>query len=94
VLHSNSGFHQILLKESDIKKTAFSIDNGKYELTRLPFGLKNAQSIFQGVLDDVLHEHIGKICFIDDIIIKREVEFLGFVVSDKGIETSPTNSNT
>jgi len=26
-----SGFHQILMKESDVEKTSFSINNGKYE---------------------------------------------------------------
>lgn len=125
VLDLKSGFHQIQLKESDIEKTAFSINNGKYEFTRLPFGLKNAPSIFQRALDDILREHIGKICYIyiDDIIVfsqdeethcknldlifdtlnaanikcqldkceffKNKVEFLGFVISDKGIETNP-----
>ena len=66
-----SGFHQIRLAEKDIEKTAFSINNGKYEFLRLPFGLKNAPSIFQRVMDDVLREHIGKIChvYIDDIIV-------------------------
>ena len=66
-----SGFHQIPVSEKDIEKTAFSVNNGKYEFIRLPFGLKNAPSIFQRVMDDVLREHIGKIChvYIDDIII-------------------------
>lgn len=125
VLDLKSGFHQIPLKESDVEKTAFSVNNGKYEFTRLPFGLKNAPSIFQRALDDILREHIGKICYIyiDDIIVfspdaethsknlekifetlnnanikcqldkcefyKNKVEFLGFVISDKGIETNP-----
>ena len=79
VVDLKSGFHQILLKESDIEKTAFSINNGKYEFVRLPFGLKNAPSIFQRTLDDILREHIGKRCYvyIDDIIIfgKDEKEF-------------------
>ncbi len=71
VLDLKSGFHQIPLVESDVAKTAFSVNNGKYEFTRLPFGLKNAPSIFQRALDDILREYIGKICFvyIDDIII-------------------------
>lgn len=66
-----SGFHQVPMSEQDIEKTAFSINNGKYEFVRMPFGLKNAPGIFQRVMDDVLREHIGKIChvYIDDIII-------------------------
>lgn len=66
-----SGFHQIPMNIKDIEKTAFSINNGKYEFLRLPFGLKNAPSIFQRVMDDVLRDYIGKICYvyIDDIII-------------------------
>lgn len=66
-----SGFHQIKMKESDIEKTAFSINNGKYEFTRMPFGLKNAPAIFQRAIDDVLRDHIGKICYvyIDDVIV-------------------------
>lgn len=71
VIDLKSGFHQIPLREEDRQKTAFSINNGKYEFTRLPFGLRNAPAIFQRTLDDILRELIGKICFvyIDDIII-------------------------
>lgn len=66
-----SGFHQIAMKPSDIPKTAFSTMNGKFEFLRLPFGLKNAPAIFQRMIDDVLKEFIGKICYvyIDDIIV-------------------------
>ena len=121
-----SGFHQILLKEEDREKTAFSVNNGKYEYCRLAFGLKNAPSIFQRAIDDVLREHIGKFChvYIDDVIIfsktaeqhlldiqtvldklhkanmrvspekstffKKEVEYLGFLVSEQGIKTCPS----
>ncbi|XP_049316307.1 retrovirus-related Pol polyprotein from transposon opus isoform X1 [Bactrocera dorsalis] len=70
-LDLTSGFHQIRMKEKDIEKTAFSTANGKYEFTRLPFGLKNAPSIFQRMINDVLKTLIGKACYvyIDDIII-------------------------
>lgn len=59
------------MKEEDIEKTAFSINNAKYEFVRLPFGLKNAPSIFQRTLDDILREYIGKFCYMymDDVII-------------------------
>lgn len=69
-----SGFHQIAMKTKDIPKTAFSTANGKFEFLRLPFGLKNAPAIFQRMIDDVLREYIGKICFvyIDDIIVIGE----------------------
>jgi len=58
--------------ESNTPKTAFSTLNGKYEFLRLPFGLKNAPAVFQRIIDDVLREHIGKICYIDDITVFSE----------------------
>lgn len=124
-LDLRSGFHQIKLSERDREKTAFSINNGKFEFCRLPFGLKNAPSIFQRAIDDILRDEIGKCChvYIDDVIIfsktkqqhlkdidrilcklfdanmrvssekskffRKEVEFLGFVVSAQGIKTCP-----
>jgi len=44
------------------KNEIFSTLNGKYEFLRLPYGLK---------IEDVIREHIGKICYvyIDDIIV-------------------------
>jgi len=73
-LDLKSGFHQILLAEKDREKTAFSVANGKYEFCRLSFGLKNAPSIFQRAIDDVLRENIGKSCYVyvDDVIIFSE----------------------
>lgn len=66
-----SGFHQILIKESDREKTAFSVNGAKYEFIRMPFGLKNAPSIFQRCVDDILREYIGKFAYvyIDDVLI-------------------------
>lgn len=66
-----SGFHQIEVNPRDIQKTAFSVDQGKYEFIRMPFGLKNAPSTFQRVMDNVLRDIIGKVClvYMDDIIV-------------------------
>lgn len=66
-----SGFHQIRIREQDIEKTAFSVNGAKYEFTRMPFGLKNAPSIFQRTVDDMLRPYIGKFAYVymDDVII-------------------------
>lgn len=57
-LDLKSGFLQVLLHEGDREKTAFAVNNGKYEYCRLPFGLKNAPSIFQRAIDDILRPFI------------------------------------
>ncbi|XP_037924348.1 uncharacterized protein LOC119660042 [Hermetia illucens] len=59
------------MDESDREKTAFSVNNGKYEFCRLSFGLKNAPAIFQRAIDDILRDDIGIRChvYIDDVII-------------------------
>jgi len=59
-----SGFHQILKKETDIEKTSFSINNGKYEFLRMPFGLTYAPRMFQRAMDDILREQVGKTCHV------------------------------
>lgn len=65
------GFHQILVKEEDRKKTAFSTPFGHYEFIRMPFGLKNAPSTFQRMMNTVLRDYINKICvvYMDDILV-------------------------
>jgi len=59
------------MKETDIKKTSVSINNGKYEFLRMPFGLTNAPKIFQRAMDDILREQVCKTChvYMDDFII-------------------------
>lgn len=65
------GFHQIEINEKDVRKTAFSTNNGHYEFIRMPFGLKNAPATFQRLMNNILKDFIGKIChvYLDDIII-------------------------
>jgi hypothetical protein len=66
-----SGFHQIPMLKEDAVKTAFSTPQGHYEYTRMPFGLKNAPSTFQRLMNNVLAGVQGIKCFVylDDIVI-------------------------
>lgn len=65
------GFHQILLKSEDRKKTAFSTPYGHYEFIKMPFEIKNAPATFQNLLSSALRDLLNKICvvYLDDILI-------------------------
>lgn len=71
VIDLESGFHQIPIDECDREKTAFSLNHDKYQFKRMPFGLKNAPSIFQRCVNDILSDFIGKFVYvyIDDVLI-------------------------
>lgn len=66
-----NGFHEIELNTADISKTAFSTDTGHYEFKRMLFGLKNAPSTFQWVMNNVLRglQNETGLVYQDDIII-------------------------
>ena len=66
-----SGFHQIEMDPEDVKKTAFSVENGLYEFLRMPFGLRNAPATFQRLMDNILRGIQNERClvYLDDIII-------------------------
>lgn len=75
-LELKSGLHLIEFLERDREKPAFSVNNGKYEFCRLPFGCKNAPSIFQRAIDDVLCEEVGNTChvYVDDVNIFSKIK--------------------
>lgn len=66
-----NGFHQIMLDPKDSCKTAFSTGTGHYEFLRMPFGLKNAPSTFQRLMNNVLIGLNEVKCFVylDDIVV-------------------------
>ncbi|XP_039761835.1 uncharacterized protein LOC120634993 [Pararge aegeria] len=66
-----SGFHQIKIAERDAPKSAFSVPQGHFEFTRMPFGLKNAPATFQRLMNTALSGLQGIQCFVylDDIVI-------------------------
>ncbi|CAF1042195.1 unnamed protein product, partial [Didymodactylos carnosus] len=70
-LDLKAGYWQISVAEGDKKKTAFVTTNGLYEFNVLPFGLSNAPSTFQRVINSVLGTLRWDIAlvYLDDIIV-------------------------
>ena len=65
-----SGYWQIQIKEEDKYKTAFTVPFGHYEWNVMPFGLKNAPSEFQHIMNDIFNPYTEySIVYIDDVLI-------------------------
>ena len=69
-LDLQSGYWQVPVLEKDIPKTAFITFGGLWEFVTLPFGLCNAPSLFQRLMERVLSGLLWKFafCYIDDIL--------------------------
>ena len=52
-----SAYHQIPIKESDKKFTAFQALNKLYQFKRLPFGLTNGVAVFQRQMDQMVENY-------------------------------------
>ena len=68
-LDLRSGYHHIALDKQSIKKTAFCTPFGKYEYLKVPFGLAQAPSYFQKLMNKVLKGLNFAFAYLDDIII-------------------------
>ena len=67
------GFWQFKMHEDSIPWTAFSCSEGHFEWLVMPFGLKNAPSIFQRKMDSIFREYDSfVVIYIDDILVYGE----------------------
>ena len=73
-LKAFSGYNQIRMHPRDESKNAFMAEFASYCYKVMPFGLKNADAIYQRLMDRILAPMIGKNvqAYLDDMVVTSE----------------------
>jgi hypothetical protein len=70
-LDLRSDYHQVRIKDEDIRKTMFQIRYGHYEFVVIPFRLTNTSTTFMCLMNNIFSQYLDKfvVVFIDDILV-------------------------
>jgi len=70
-----SAYWQIELDEKAKEISTINTSLGLFRVNRLQMGMKNAASIFQRAMEQILNGLKGYLCYQDDILVHAETEF-------------------
>jgi len=68
-LDLSKGYYQVKMCEEDVSKTAFVCHRGRFEFTRMPFGVKNAPACFQELMQGLFASDSFCSPYMDDLVI-------------------------
>ena len=73
-LDAYSGYHQIMMKESDQLMTSFIAPFGSFCYVTMPFGLKNAGATYKHFMLKCFGDLLGQTveAYMDDIVVKSK----------------------
>ena len=55
-LDLSKGCYHVPVRQRDVAKTAFVYHRGKFEFLWMPFGVKNARTVFQSLMTKVMKD--------------------------------------
>lgn len=73
-LDANSGFWQMPLSPESAPLTTFITPFGRFCFHRLPFGITSAPEYFQRQMSEMLKDHDGVLCLMDDVLVYGKTE--------------------
>lgn len=68
-LDLSQAYQQVSLEQTSQKYVTINTIKGLYQYTKLPFGIASTPSIFQRLMDMLLQDIPGTICYLDNILV-------------------------